>query len=261
MTETSERPAVGLDPRFVVDLKGRMFPTYAGVLDMASRSGLKELTTKLVQIPDAGNGNVAIVTAMAVFDDGRIFEDVGDASPANVNKMIAVHIIRMASTRAKGRALRDAMNIGTALAEEIHDEEPNPGPQNGRPREYTATRRDAPPAPRGRHDEASSQPFRPGDDKTIAQRREEFEKRRAEATAPKVSRAQAAEKYRSWLEKAAGLGALHTHPEAFNLLREFDPMTGSEADLVTRARELKGLVEKLEKDAAPAEDGDLFADQ
>lgn len=238
MIETSERPEAGLDPRFVIELRGKSVPLYAGVLDMATRSGLKELSTKLIQIPTADNGNVAIVSATATFDDGRLFEDIGDASPANVGKHIATALIRMASTRAKGRVLRDAMNIGQALAEEIHDDEPTPGQQSARPAEWTTTRRDAPPAPPVHVSDASARPAK-----------------------PQLSRAQAAEKYRSWLERAAALGALRFHSQAFNLLREFDPMTGSEADLVTRARELKGLVEKLEREAEPAEEADLFADE
>jgi hypothetical protein len=114
---------VAIDKQFVVNLKGRDVPLYAGVLDAATKAGLKSLTTELLQIPGPENGHTAIVMATATFDDGRVFSDVGDASPANTSPQIATAAIRMASTRAKGRALRDAVNCGMALREELPDDE------------------------------------------------------------------------------------------------------------------------------------------
>jgi len=48
-----------------------------------------------------------------------VFTGIGDANPANVNRKIAAHIIRMAETRGKARALRDAVNIGIVSLEEL----------------------------------------------------------------------------------------------------------------------------------------------
>ncbi len=55
-------------------------------------------------------------------EDGGRFTGIGDASPDNVGRTIAPHIIRMAETRAKARALRDAVNIGVTALEELGED-------------------------------------------------------------------------------------------------------------------------------------------
>ena len=101
-----------------MDLKN--YKTYKDVLSMAHKRGLESLVTQILQYPDKENGGHCIVQATAQFKDieGK-WSDIGDAMPGNVNKMIAPHLVRMASTRAKGRTLRDAMNFGDPIAEEL----------------------------------------------------------------------------------------------------------------------------------------------
>jgi hypothetical protein len=118
-----------IDRRFIVDLKGREYPTWGGVLDAATRAGLQKLSTVLVQVPAEENGHMAIVRATAEFADGRVFEDLGDCSPRNAAPMIASAAIRMASTRAKGRCLRDAINCGMTMLEEIGPDTPEEAPK------------------------------------------------------------------------------------------------------------------------------------
>jgi len=48
-----------------------------------------------------------------------VFSGLGDASPANVPAHIRAHLIRMAETRSKARALRDAVNVAVASIEEL----------------------------------------------------------------------------------------------------------------------------------------------
>jgi len=59
----------------------------------------------------------AIVAAEVETDRGG-FSGIGDASPANVARAMLTATIRLASTRAKAWALRDAINVGVAALEE-----------------------------------------------------------------------------------------------------------------------------------------------
>ena len=105
---------------FIVERNGRSFVLYAGLLDLAHERGLKAVTTTLVQIPSDLNGQMAIVHATVETSQGT-FTGLGDAAPENVSKMMVPHLIRMAETRAKARALRDAVNVGVTALEELGD--------------------------------------------------------------------------------------------------------------------------------------------
>ncbi|HEV2121918.1 MAG TPA: hypothetical protein VGW38_03965 [Chloroflexota bacterium] len=105
---------------FIVERNGRSFVLYAGLLDLAHERGLKAITTTLVQIPSELNQNMAICHATVETAQGT-FTGLGDASPENVSRMMLPHLIRMAETRAKARALRDAVNVGVTALEELAD--------------------------------------------------------------------------------------------------------------------------------------------
>ncbi len=102
----------------MIERQGKRFVLYAGLLEEAHSRGLRSVETELLQVPGAENGEVAIVKAVVRMEDGK-FSGIGDASPQNVGRMIAPHLIRMAETRAKARALRDAINIGVTAFEEL----------------------------------------------------------------------------------------------------------------------------------------------
>jgi hypothetical protein len=107
---------------FIVNRQGKDFVLYAGLLDQAHHEGLKRISTTLLQAPNPENGNMAICHAEVETEKGT-FTGIGDASPDNVGRMIAMHTIRMAETRAKARALRDAINVGVTAFEELGDVE------------------------------------------------------------------------------------------------------------------------------------------
>lgn len=101
--------------------QGKQYVLFAGLLDEAHSRGLKGIDTELIQVPTAENGSTAIIKATVEMEDGRVFSGIGDASPDNVGRNIAPHLIRMAETRAKARALRDAVNVGSTALEELSD--------------------------------------------------------------------------------------------------------------------------------------------
>ena len=100
--------------------------TYQGLLSKAHEEGLKYIKTSLVQIPTDDNSRVAIARAEVETSRG-MFQGYGDASPGNVNPFIVPHLIRMAETRAKARALRDAVNVGVVSFEELDGDGFTPG--------------------------------------------------------------------------------------------------------------------------------------
>src|SRR5690554_3293422 len=99
-----------IDDRFIIQLQGKNYVTYEGLLDQAHQLGLESIKVDVVQLPDETNNMTAVCRAAAKTGD-KTFIDFGDASPDSVGQHLVPHILRMASTRAKARALRDMTNI------------------------------------------------------------------------------------------------------------------------------------------------------
>ncbi len=128
---------------FLITRQGKQYVLFAGLLDEAHGRGLRGIDTELLQVPEDSNGSVAIVKATCEMEDGRRFSGIGDASPENVSRNIVPHLIRMAETRAKARALRDAVNVGATALEELSDGDDAPPADNF----GTATARSSRPTP------------------------------------------------------------------------------------------------------------------
>jgi hypothetical protein len=120
-TQFMEKRKPKLDERFIKQVDGKDFVLYAGLLDLAHQKNLVSMDVELLQYPSKENDHTAVCKAIAKTMTGGPFIDVGDANPINCNSKVAKHIIRMASTRAKARALRDLTNIGMTALEELGD--------------------------------------------------------------------------------------------------------------------------------------------
>ena len=107
--------APGIDPRFVVQVQGKPFVKYAGLLELAHQRGLVALTAAWT----LNDAELSLAHAVATFQDGRRFEESGDASPANCSGKVALHFRRVALTRAKARVLRDALGVDLVAVEEL----------------------------------------------------------------------------------------------------------------------------------------------
>jgi len=100
----------------------KQFIAYAGLLALAHDIGVEQIHSTLLQVPTDNNGMTAIVRAVVQGKRGT-YSGLGDASPQSVNRKVARHLIRVAETRAKARALRDFTNVGLVALEELGDDE------------------------------------------------------------------------------------------------------------------------------------------
>jgi len=117
--EEGSAAASAIRAQYVTMIQGKSFVRLEGLLALAHESGLVELSTTIV----SASADLTVCQATARFQDGRIFTDIGDASPSNVAKHLAPHFIRMAATRASARALRRALNIAACSLEELGGDE------------------------------------------------------------------------------------------------------------------------------------------
>lgn len=107
----------------IISIDGKPYVRYSGLLEAAHRSGLKDLQVKLIQSPSRDNGYTAICEATAIIKTRsreKVYVEIGDANPASIgDSRLSVHAIRIAATRAKARALRDALRISICSVEEL----------------------------------------------------------------------------------------------------------------------------------------------
>jgi len=104
--ERSFMEKVKIPDHFLVDIHGQKFIKYEGLLYLGKLKGLVKLTSEIIKYPQDGSPD-CVCMATLTGKNGEYFQDIGDANFSNVNAKVARHYIRVSSTRAKSRCLRD----------------------------------------------------------------------------------------------------------------------------------------------------------
>ena len=127
----------GFSSTYIVNLQGTDTVLYNGLLFLAKVKGMVGTKVEILQYPDTNNNNTAIVQATILGVENvngeyvtAQYTDIGDANPSNCNSRVAKHYIRMASTRAKARALRDYIGINATSSDELDDVPTQPSTPN-----------------------------------------------------------------------------------------------------------------------------------
>lgn len=145
----SERERPSIDPKFVVDLRGKSFVMMGGLLDLAHRTGLQSIETEIqteLCVPEKEFWVVRATVRFRAEPEPLEFSAVGDASPGS-SQMRGAYL-RHAETRAVARALRFATNIAMCSVEELGPDADDAPRHNG-----ARTNGDARTAPqRAKHD-------------------------------------------------------------------------------------------------------------
>lgn len=107
-------PQPGIPSEFIVQIQGKPYILYHGLLHLAHQQGLLSLHVAFTTVTDT----YALAKATVQMHDGRVFSECGDSTPDNVGARVKPSWRRMALVRAKSRVLRDALNLGSLVAVE-----------------------------------------------------------------------------------------------------------------------------------------------
>ena len=143
--EVTQNQSPKLDDRFIIEIKRKdtvkEFVLYAGLLDLAHQKGIRKMLVELYSIPPRIINRKLSAKLQSNPMTERYFTELADANPLNVNRMVVEHMLRVAATRAKARALRDFTNIGMTCLEELGDLDEAMEDESGKSR--TRPRREA----------------------------------------------------------------------------------------------------------------------
>lgn len=118
-----------LVPSGVIRLSGKRYPTTRGLIAIMGRYGVESIETELLEHdPEVPR---AVVRAVVIGTRGA-FSAHGDCGPKSTSRNILPHCVRMAETRAIGRALRWYLGLGETVADELGAPE-EPAPRRARP--------------------------------------------------------------------------------------------------------------------------------
>jgi hypothetical protein len=116
---------MAIDEKYIINRQGKDFVLYKGLIHEAHEKGIQGIETTLIKlaVDKEGEPIYAVARATVTDADGNKWSGIGDANRTNVSRNIAPHLIRMAETRAKARALRDCLDIEHVAFDEINGDD------------------------------------------------------------------------------------------------------------------------------------------
>lgn len=259
-----------LPKEFFTELNGKPFVLHIGLVHTLHEKSKGRFSIKVtpLKLPTPQDQQAIMQCDLTIYDEKRnpLIEvtEYGDADGGNTNRMVGAHIIRMAVTRATGRAMRLAVDIGLTTADEAgsgaksgrgqprrsmeEDESPRRAPlpprnqqgnaapravsqQNGAPAKAAAAPTTTPTSDKKAETGASEKPFKIGN--------------------VSYDRPALIAKYREYVVKANRLGV------QFTRVSEQAPMPMLATAAVALSKEVKRKEEAEQTDAAPPVEGEL----
>lgn len=112
---------IGQPKSDIVNISGKDFMTYEGLLKKAHEKdpNFSMVIRESFVSEDMKRAWCKVRLGSGPEGSRQIFDGFGSSTPENTGSMTMSHPVEMSHTRAKGRALRDFLNIGVAMAEEI----------------------------------------------------------------------------------------------------------------------------------------------
>lgn len=113
-----------IKPDFLYEVDGKQFVTHAGLMDLMFEVGVvTSIENELIAVPCAENEYTAIVRSKVLIKDDddtiHLFTALGDSNDFNTDEPYSLHKVRVAETRAEGRALRKALGVNITMYEEL----------------------------------------------------------------------------------------------------------------------------------------------
>ena len=103
---------------YVISRRGADYILYEGLLAEAHRQGLTAILTHLLQPPTPDNGGLAVCAAVVETSRGR-FYGLGEARLHESTRLGGRGLVGLAESRAKARALRDAVGAAQTPMEDL----------------------------------------------------------------------------------------------------------------------------------------------
>ena len=115
-TQKEKKSEINKSSEHIINIQGKDFMTYEGLLAKAHEKGKFDMVITESWVSEDMKRAWCKVRLTA---NGQVFDGFGSSTPENTGQMTQSHPVEMSHTRAKGRAFRDYLNIGQAMAEEI----------------------------------------------------------------------------------------------------------------------------------------------